>query len=135
MFVYELSGCGFESRCGQVLLKDFWAYTLAWISTDLSMKYKREIHMETDVLWAFLAESVACFYEDHKDNVPWQKLTSLLSVIFEKFIVDVWQYLLIYGIGTFTLILNERDIVGNSLGKLSKLFFVTRQSFQKKLLL
>ena len=70
------------------------------------MKHIREIHMKTDAQWLFSAESVApvvtllheFFYKDHNKECPPTRIKQFFDVVFEKIIVNVWQYLLIYGI-------------------------------------
>ena len=53
--------------------------------------------MKIDIPPSFLSERVACIFDRPyqlfakigKRNIPWQKLSNFLSVVFEKFIYDI----------------------------------------------
>ena len=91
-----------KNTVGQVRFKDIWAHTLEWIekesiglinkflTIDLSMKYKREIHLNFDVPWWLLSESLVhiftALYQFFSKivlrNIFWKKLSSLLDWVF-----------------------------------------------------
>ena len=83
---------------------------------DLSMRYKRDIHMKFDVPWRFMSKLLPLFisfYENHNKDCPLKKVEQFSKYSFGE---TGNQNLVIssYGISNKqVLILYERDLVDN----------------------